>query len=433
MKPYVFKLFYLICIAFLPFASAHAQTEYTLYELCTLANTNAETIKIAEEDLYIAEQEKKRALSVLIPRFTAFASHTEYKDDTMSTPNVMTKGIKLTQSFTLNGRELIALDVTKRSIEERQLSLDSIRAEYLLQISQAYFQILSAERFVEIAQTDVERLEKHKNAVQEKVNVGSLTKTALYRAQAELSGSKTALVRAQNGVMQAKAALKNLVKIDDDFTLSYVDIEELRNYSCTLDGIKERALSNRPEINQTLKQIEIAKKTVKYEKSDYWPTFSLEAAYTDTRVKYSSSGGSANNDDDNFYVTGELSFTLYDGGLRKGTVQQALASERKARNSLAILERGIVFETEQAFLELETTKSELMTLQDELKSADENFNAVKMQFQYGMADSVDIMDANTLLVTAQRNISDARYRYIVSVLNIIYTQGDLLPFLLKQT
>ena len=77
-------------------------------------------------------------------------------------------------------------------------------------------------------------------------------------------------------------------------------------------------------------------------------------------------------------------------------------------------------------------KSTLLNLQDELKSAQENFNAVQMQFKYGMADSIDIMDANTLLVTAQRRISDAEYTYYLSVLKILYTKGDLVQYFLNQ-
>jgi outer membrane protein len=50
-----------------------------------------------------------------------------------------------------------------------------------------------------------------------------------------------------------------------------------------------------------------------------------------------------------------------------------------------------------------------------------------------MADSIDIMDANTLLVSAQRRISDAQYIHYFSVLKILYTKGELTQFLLSQT
>lgn len=37
---------------------AYSQTLYSLQELCREANKNAETIKIADDDLFIAQQEK---------------------------------------------------------------------------------------------------------------------------------------------------------------------------------------------------------------------------------------------------------------------------------------------------------------------------------------------------------------------------------------
>ena len=48
-----------------------------------------------------------------------------------------------------------------------------------------------------------------------------------------------------------------------------------------------------------------------------------------------------------------------------------------------------------------------------------------MQFRYGMADSVDMMDANTLLVTTERKLSEADYSLTHSILKIIRTQGEI--------
>lgn len=86
----------------------------------------------------------------------------------------------------------------------------------------------------------------------------------------------------------------------------------------------------------------------------------------------------------------------------------------------------------KSFLEFKTAKSTLTNLADEVKSAEENFNAVRMQFKYGMADSIDIMDANTLLVDAQRRISNARSSFYLSILKIIYTQGEILDYFLTK-
>jgi outer membrane protein len=78
-----------------------------------------------------------------------------------------------------------------------------------------------------------------------------------------------------------------------------------------------------------------------------------------------------------------------------------------------------------AFSEYETAQKTLINLADELTSARENYQAVQMQYQYGMADIVDMMDANTLLVQSERRISNARYALYQTMYRLFYTQGKL--------
>ncbi len=129
-------------------AQGICEPSYTLKQLCRMANENAETIHIAREQTYIAEQEKKRALSVLIPSATLYGSYLNYKNDDDYTPDVNTLGGKLTQSFTLNGKELIAYDVSKKSIEKAKFSEQTIRSDYIFQVAQAFIRTLNLKRLV---------------------------------------------------------------------------------------------------------------------------------------------------------------------------------------------------------------------------------------------------------------------------------------------
>lgn len=409
--------------------SLNAKTIYSLYDLAKLADIHSQTIKIAEQDLEIARQQKKRAFSVLIPRATAYSSITEYKNDDVYSSDSITYGGKLTQSFTLNGKELIAYNITKKSIESRIFSLQSVRSSYFLQVARAYYNILSSQRYLEIADSDVERLRTYRDSVKEKLDVGSLTKTDLYRAEAELSKSLTEQIASSNNILKRKAALLNLIILDPEFDLLKDNNKEIENYQCSLSQIKTNALKNRPEIKEAAKNLEIASKTVKFNQSDYWPTLSLEVGYKETDLKYSSNPNPVEYDTEDLYVSGELSFDLFDGGLRKATINQSIAEKNKAKSALSLIKDEIVFDCEEAFLDYQTAKSTLVNLQNELKSAQENYSAMQMQFKYGMADSIDVMDANSLLVSAQRRISDAQYTYYLAVLNILYTKGELVSFL----
>lgn len=417
-------------ILFLTVIPAHSKTVYSLFDLTELADMHSQNIKIAQDDLFIAEQEKQRALSVLIPRATVFGSVLERKDPSQFAPNTITYGGRLTQSFTLNGKELIALNITKEAIQGRTYSLESIRSQYMLAVVQAYYDILSAQRIHEIALSDVERLTAFRDSVVEKLNVGNVTRTDLYRAEAELSKAMTEEVVSQNTILKNKAVLRNLVDVDDEYDLEKETLDGIGSYRFELDDIQSTALKMRAEIKEAKKNYIIAGKTVDFNKGDYWPTLSFEAGYTEVDTEYPMDGGfDFENNEDDIYISGELVFTLYDGGLRKATVRQAMAEQRQAKNALELAEKEVILESKNAFYDYESSQRALVNLEDELRSAQETYNAVQMQLQYGMADYLDVVDANTLLVSAQRRKTDAQYTYYLSVLRILYTKGELLEFL----
>lgn len=437
MKKYCLLLFFCLAAAWCPAVSAGDSVRYTLQELSRTANENAQTIRIAEDDIFIAEQEKNRALSVLTPRATAFGSHTNYKDTSFTSPDTTTVGVKLTQSFTINGKELTAYDVTKKGIDKSRFSLESIRSDYLLQVALSYFETLSAQRLLEIAHADVQRLEAHKNAVKEKLRVGSVTRTDLYRAEAELSRAMSDRVTAQNTLTRNKARIVKLTGIGENFVISDEDITPLDGFNPTLAEIQKTALENRYDIKEAKKNLEISDQTISYEKGDYWPKLNLETGYRESDTSYGSSslpgglGEFAATDSEDAYVQAELVFTLYDGGLRRAQIHQAVARKRQAEQALSQTRKEIIQESKEAFSEYETARKVLINLADELTSAQENHKAVEMQYQYGMADIIDMMDANTLLVRAERSISNARYALLQTIYNILHTQGELSAYLLE--
>ncbi len=427
MRTYRLILFIGLAMAVSMPVSANETGHYTLNDLCRAANENAEKINIAQEDVMIARQEKQRARSVLLPRATAFGSYIRYKDADMFSPNTASAGIRLNQSFTLNGRELIAYDVAKKGVQTNTYTLEALRSSYLLEVTLAYFDALAAKRMLEIARADVERLETHKQAVEEKLRVGSVTRTDLFRAEAELSRARTDRETAQNGVVQTKAQIVRMTGIDPEFSISDTDIQPLEKVDLSFEQILARALENRFEIKAARKNLEIADQTIQYEKGEYWPKLSLEAGYRKSDVTYDTAlmGINTGGNNEEAYAMAELQLTLFDGGLRNAQIQQAGAGKNQAHHMLVQARNDIVLEARVALSEYETARKTLINLADELKSAQENYHAVQMQYQYGMADIVDMMDANTLLVQSERRISNSRYALFQTIFRLFYTQGEL--------
>jgi outer membrane protein len=112
--------------------------------------------------------------------------------------------------------------------------------------------------------------------------------------------------------------------------------------------------------------------------------------------------------------------------LRIAEVREAKARLRQVEQRLSDLTHSVSVEVENSYLNLRTVSSVIIQLQAEATYAGDNYNAVAKQFQHGLADSIDIIDANTLLVTAERKLSNAKYDYMLAVLKLKRATGRLL-------
>ena len=403
---------------------------YSLDDLYMIALKRSEKIKISNEDLYIAEQTKEKALSVLVPRFSAFGNYTRYSEEkttadkvTLIQPESTTAwGVRFDQSFTLNGKELIALEITKDSIKKSNYDLNAVKEAYLFTVASAYYNILKTAKAVDIAKANVERLETHKNAVTVQLNIEAATKTDLFRAQAELSKSKTELIKAENGLRLAQIVLARVVGLEGNFEIKKPEF--IKNFSLdnNIDSIKKEALFDRAELKSLAVQKKISEDLVKFSKSAYWPTVSVEGVYQ----KYDQKPDFFLVNDESISLGVMLNFTIFDGGLRRAEIKESLAKKRQAELAEKELSKDIATEVEDAYLSLHTQMSVLKSLGDQVKFANSNYDAVSKQFKYGFANSVDVVDANTLLATSETELSEAIYNGQLAGLNVERAKGTFL-------
>jgi outer membrane protein len=94
------------------------------------------------------------------------------------------------------------------------------------------------------------------------------------------------------------------------------------------------------------------------------------------------------------------------------------------------MKKEIALEVKAAHLELATQKGILSFLEDQLLFARENYHAVSRQFEVGLADSLDVLDANTLLVSAERKAAAAALRLQFASLRLKKAAG--LPWALAK-
>ena len=405
--------------------------EYSLEDLCRLALIRSEKLRAAEENLTIAEIGKDKALSYLLPRVTAAGGLTQYSENKYSgtgsllqPDRALSWGIRVEETFSLSGRELTALDMAKRNVAKSGYDLAAVREDYLLrQVAAAFYNVLMARKNLDIADANLERLEKYRDAAEKRLRIGEVTKTALLRAEGELSGAKSDRLQAQNGLELAMAVLASNSGIEGPFTLR--DTSPAEDKLSSLGDFEAQAFRERAELRSLEIQKRLASDQVRFTEGAFWPSVSLSGVYAGADQHPASS----NLNRESLYGAVALNFPFFEGGLRKAEVAEARARERQAALFYEEIRKSIGVEVRTAYLDLETQKGILVFLGDQLAFARDNFNAVTRQFNFGLSTSLDVMDANTLLVSAERRAAAAAYGYQLALLRMKRATGTLLSTL----
>jgi outer membrane protein len=402
--------------------------EYSLEDLSRIALTRSEKLRVAEENLTISEIGIDKARSFLLPRMTAFGGVTQYSEKRLNEQGTLLQpesasswGVRADETFSLNGRELTALSISKQNVAKSQFDLTAIREDYILRyVAAAYYDVLMARKNLEIADANLERLTKYREAAEKRLRIGEVTKTALLRAEGELSGAKSDRLQAQNGLELAMAVLASNVGIAGDFSLR--EVPPVEGEVPVLSFFQEQAFAARADLKSLEVQKQIAADQIKYAKGAFWPTVSVSGVYS-ASDQYPPT---ASLNRESIYGGVALNFPFFEGGLRKAELAEAKARERQAALYYEDMKKGIEIEVQTGYLDLVTQKGILLFLNDQLLFARDNYRAVARQFEFGLSNSLDVMDANTLLVSAERKVASAEYGYRLALLRIKKATGALL-------
>lgn len=418
----LFFLFFLILVE-----QAIAQQNLTISDVFSLALKKAEKVKIAEQNIVISKEGQYKALAALLPTITAFGKYTDYTNEKVLNEFIvqpdrsMLWGVSIEEKLSLGGREFTNYAISKDILTKTEFDVVSFKEQYLIRVAQRLYGYLKAKRAVEISESNVQRLKKHRDAVKIRLKVGEVTKTDLLRAEAELSAAEAELISAKNSLKVAKVILAKDAGIEGDFEILETKLNDPYS-SLTIDYLKALAKELRPEIKVALLSKEIARKNVKYAIGSYFPTLTISINYQ----KLDQSPSSQLTNKESTYAIASITLPIFEGGLRRAEVSEAKAKLRQAELQYEDTVKEVFIDVESAYYSYLTFRDTIKSLEDEVAYARDNFNSVMKQYQYGLANSIDVTDANTFLVTAERKLMEAQYNYQLAILRLRQATGTLL-------
>jgi outer membrane protein, protease secretion system len=271
------------------------------------------------------------------------------------------------------------------------------------------------------SQRDAFKNQVEANALMSKRGEG--TKTALIESQAKLSLSEAQVIESKDSLADARNALatmldKEITEIDrlPDAPADFP--AELQSY----DEWKNVAIQNNPEIAAQREAVEIASYEVKRNRAGHMPRLDAVASISQSD---SDSIPTFKQELDSKTIGVQLNIPIYSGGSVTAQTRQAAANHQKAQDDLESKTNEVLLDLRKQF---STTQSGLLridALKQSVASAELLVAATKKSLLGGVRTNLDVLDARKQLFEAKRDLSLARYNYLVAYINLRKAAGVL--------
>lgn len=402
-----------------------------LMSIYRLALDNDPQLQAAQEQLNSARESKSLARSQLLPTVGLGGTYDAVRSDVKtlqgssvdetSTYRESGLGLNLTQPIYRRDR-LVQLEQADSTIAQAEAEFASAEIDLMVRSTTAYFDILSAEDDLRVANAEREATGRQLEQAQQRFDVGLIAITDVHEAKAAYDAARAAEIAAENSLDNAREALyeivgpqakSDLAKLGDGLLLNPPVPNKLQDWSDTAQQQNYSIIAARSNLKVLEQEIDVSK-------SGHYPTLDLVGGYSMNR-----SDSDRATEADTGRIGLSLEVPLYTGGAVSASTRQSRANFRAAQQGLDQTRRSVNRQVRDAFRGVLSTISQVEALKAATISAQSALESTQAGYEVGTRTIVDVLNVQRNLFSSQRDYLNSRYGYILNGLALKSAAGTL--------
>ena len=120
-----------------------------------------------------------------------------------------------------------------------------------------------------------------------------------------------------------------------------------------------------------------------------------------------------------------MSVPIFDGGQREGRISEERSKVRQEQIRTKDLSDQITLEVRDALLTLSSTRQQVQVAEQGLKLALKELDLSRERFAVGVANNVEVTNAQTSVARARDNVIEALANFNAARINLARSQGQL--------
>jgi len=297
--------------------------------------------------------------------------------------------------------------------------------EVSVRVVSAYLDALFAEDQLALA-----RVQREMYVEQQKVNQflfekGEGTRTDMLETQARLDLSEAQLVESQDNVVAVRNTLAGVIGMDPG-TLEQLG-ENFRPVTLDVATFEDwRALALRR--NNTLAALRLSVENSRLEigrnKAGHLPRVDFVATYSKSDNETLNNLGLMAT---NRTLGVQVNLPIYSGGAISAQTRQAAANYGRAQAELDARTNEVLVELRKAHDLVQSSGRKIDALVKAVDSGKELMKATEQSIKGGVRINLDLLNAQQVLFTSQRDLAQARYSYLIGLMRLRAAAGTLAP------
>ncbi|MAC08266.1 MAG: transporter [Rhodobiaceae bacterium] len=418
--------------------SSHLTSE-NLLDIYNEALENDPTFKSAEYS-YLADKEiVVQGRAALLPSITLSGTtnwNEYYQNDQLQQEyNSFSKSARVSQP-------LLRLDTWFNFKRSKSLT-DAAEAEFayeqqslLVRTAELYFGVLRAIDNLNASVSEEKAIKKQLDQAQQRYEVGLSAITGVQEAQLAFDLSKAARINNEGNLFSAREALNALIGRE---IFSLDQLGDSLQISSPFPNSKEEwvqlALKNNYQLKAAYLRKDAAKSNARSAASNHLPKIDIVGSGSESETnQFNYEGFSINGQGIPVpAVTGrrnysiQLSMPLFQGGAVNSRRKQAYSQYSQADENTLFTERRIIQEVRSQFSNVNTLVANVTAQKQAVISATSALEATQVGYKVGTRNVVDLLQAEKNLYSAEKNLANAKYDYILANLRLALAAGTIDP------
>lgn len=421
-----------VCVAWLAPGLVQAESLAEAWQQALAADANLASIHSEKE---AAEADYRGASRQRLPVLDLTGSYTRLKDSpyldvaTPSGPFVSPKifrndvyasgGVNLSVPLWTSGRLSGGIGAAEAGARAASALETRSTSDLKLAVTEAYVAVLRARQALDIATSSVASLQAHVGDVQVMYDKEAVAQSDLLAAKVAFANASQQKLRAANGERLALAVYNRWL---GQPMSRRAELEPPAAAPIESDGTLEqmiaRALERRPELAAASARQQGLEQQARAERAQGLPQIALNAGYNhyDNQIL----------DRQNFASVGiGFQWRLFDSGQLQARTSALRGRARAAQLQLADLRSGVALQVETALLNQDEAAARIKAVSEAVAQAEENARIARELYGSGLGTNTQVLDAETLVLTARTNRSDASYDLLIAGYRLLRAMGEL--------